>query len=88
MAAPAQQRRDAGLTIYYSGQLCQVVSCVQALTAVRQENGLRLSAALRFAADFEGDDSGLQYYEQALLEGRVVVVHIFPPEHAESDFLH
>ena len=47
-----------------------------------------VSATLSSAADFEGDDSGLRYYEQAVLEGRVVVVHIFPPEHAESDFLH
>jgi hypothetical protein len=47
-----------------------------------------VSAALNSVIDFEGDESGLQYYEQALLDGTVVVVHIFPPEHAESDFLH
>ncbi|QIL21091.1 hypothetical protein [Thermomonas sp. HDW16] len=47
-----------------------------------------VSAALNNAADFDGEESGLQYYEQALLDGTVVVVHIFPPEHAECDFLH
>jgi hypothetical protein len=47
-----------------------------------------VSAALNTAADFEGEDSGLQYYEQALLDGIVVVVHIFPPEQAESEFFH
>lgn len=47
-----------------------------------------VSASLASATDFPDEDSGKQYYEQALQDGVVIVVHIFPPEHAESDFLH
>ncbi|KAF1710666.1 hypothetical protein CSC70_08435, partial [Pseudoxanthomonas kalamensis DSM 18571] len=47
-----------------------------------------VSAALNTADDFSDEDSGLQYYEQALLDGVVVVVHAFPPQHTESDAFH
>ena len=47
-----------------------------------------VSAALNTFADFENEESGLQYYQQAIQDGIVVVVHMFPPEHADSEFLH
>ena len=34
-------------------------------------------------ADFEDAESGLEYFEQALLDGAVVVVHTFPPDTGE-----
>ena len=47
-----------------------------------------VSAALNAPSDFDEEDSGLQYYKQALQDGIVVVVHMFPPEHSDSEFLH
>ena len=47
-----------------------------------------VSAHLAAEEDFAGEESGREYFEQALLDGTVVVVHMFPPVHAESDSLH
>ena len=47
-----------------------------------------LSATLNTADDFSDDDAGLQYFEQALLDGVVVVIHTFPPQHTETDLFH
>ena len=47
-----------------------------------------VSAALNAADDFPDEASGRQYYEQALVDGLVIVVHTFPPHHAESEGFH
>ena len=47
-----------------------------------------ISVALSSREDFPDEDSGLQYFEQTLRDGIVVVVHIYPPEQSETDSFH
>jgi len=46
-----------------------------------------VSAILNAEDDFQDEDSGLSYYRQALLDGVVVVVHTYPPEHVATGSL-
>ena len=61
-------------------------------TAEIREAGWQLDAVddVNWATrdDFEDAESGLEYFEQALLDGVVVVVHIFPPNTGEQVVAH
>ena len=39
-------------------------------------------------SDYADDPSGLEYFEQALIDGVVIVVHIFSPDQEGQDVLH
>jgi hypothetical protein len=56
------------------------------------EAGWRLSSIDSVAwvtrADYADDATGLEYFEQALIDGIVLVIHTYPPEPQESDVRH
>ena len=38
--------------------------------------------------DYDEDDTGLEYFEQALIDGVVMVLHTYPPELQDGDVAH
>ena len=46
------------------------------------------SVALVTRSDYEDDSEALQYFEQALLDGVVLVMHTYPADPQEEDVLH